>query len=55
MDARGVDCAGCAGGTAWDVVGSEGFGGPLPAGAGARGRVGVDLAGTATVARRPKP
>ena len=54
VDARSAVCAGCAGNTALGVVGLEGFGGPLPVGPGARGRVGADLGGTAPVARRPK-
>ena len=55
VDARSAGCAGCTGVTAWGVADSEGLGGPSSVGAGARGRVGPGLGGTATVGRRPKP
>ena len=52
MDAHSAGCAGCAGGTAWGVVRSEGRGGPLSVGADARGRVVAAFEGMVTVARR---
>ena len=55
VDARSAVYAGCAGGTARGAVCWEGLGGLSSGGAGARGRAGAGLGGTATMARRPKP